>query len=432
MTRDGAIVRLPAATTPATTILTGVLRAVGGPASLLLGLLVLFPSTTKGSEIREGVWQAWLDSPGGELPFQLEIQRDDEGHHAWLLSGEERLAVPGVRVGNDGIELEFPHFDAVIEASPSPDGGQLDGTWARRAGEVTRMAMPFHATAGDPSRSPPHDDTPLAERWLVEAKDSPYPAVALFETTNSGDVHATFQHSSGDSRILTGGFQDQQLRLSRFDGGQPMLVVARMQPDGTLEGTSWYGSLMSIRWTARPDPEASIPDPFQFLQLDSVDLDAVVAFDLDGTPSSLGEALPPGRAWIIEILGTWCPNCHEASTFLMQLREEYGERGLAVLGLAFQMSSNFERNVADVRRYGKRNGIGYPVLLASSDAPISPSFLFPPRSGQFAFPTVLFLDRDQHLYATYTGFSGPSTGTAHESMARRWREVIEEMLNEGD
>jgi hypothetical protein len=138
---------------------------------------------------RCGEWYAWLDSPGGPLPFGLELTQHAE-HGGWqgiILNPPERIAIDvEVDSATCTLTLNFPYYDARVTASLSADGGTLHGKWAStgRASPPVGNAvdtLPFHAEHGQRARFPPAGspsavvplDPPLRssslpERWAVE------------------------------------------------------------------------------------------------------------------------------------------------------------------------------------------------------------------------------------------------------------------------
>ena len=52
--------------------------------------------------------------------------------------------------------------------------------------------------------------------------------------------------------------------------------------------------------------------------------DLVIEVDVDGTLRSLADPEFAGNAMIIEIFGTWCPNCHDLGRALTDLLSESG------------------------------------------------------------------------------------------------------------
>lgn len=53
--------------------------------------------------------------------------------------------------------------------------------------------------------------------------------------------------------------------------------------------------------------------------------------DLDGATRRLDEPEFKGRPLIIEVFGSWCPNCHDAAAYLAELHRDYAEEGIAIV-----------------------------------------------------------------------------------------------------
>ena len=61
-----------------------------------LALIALAACAPPATESRHVEWRAWLDSPGGELPFGLELRDGLDGPSAVLINGSERIPVTRV------------------------------------------------------------------------------------------------------------------------------------------------------------------------------------------------------------------------------------------------------------------------------------------------------------------------------------------------
>jgi thiol-disulfide isomerase/thioredoxin len=250
------------------------------------------------------------------------------------------------------------------------------------------------------------------------------------DVRDDGTAQGTFLLNSGDYRYLAGRLDGDRLRLSRFDGAHAFLFDARLGTDPALQGEFWEADLFHESWSARPDADAALPDPFGLLSWSGpVDLAALSLTDPTGRSRSLAEPEFRGKGLIIEILGTWCPNCQDASAVLTDLRERYHDQGLKVVAVAFEMTEDFERNAEQVILYSERHEIDYPVLLATGEAGSSPSRLFPTIHGNFGFPTLLFLHPDGNVFRTHTGFAGPATGDAHVQLRRKLESVVQQLLD---
>ena len=402
-----------------------------------------------------GPWRAWLDAQGQEVPFDLELRTEAGAWHARIENGEERIEVPQVALADGTLTLGFPHYDSVIVAQVSERGARLDGTWRKRRGADDWCELPFHADAGEHPRfraggsgKPwPTSAEAVGGRWAVRFASSADPAVGIFSITSEGEGRGTFLTTTGDDRYLAGRIDREGpgmdsllqgtdaagiyygVRLSCFDGAHAFLFTALLQPDGTLQGDFWSSDRWHDTWTATRDDFAQLPDGFSLSKASgAVSLDDLVFPDLDGTPRRLSDPQFAGKARLIEIFGSWCPNCADEADELVRLQKEFGARGLTIIGLAFEVTGDHARDAEQVRRYAARHGVTWPLLvagLADKDmATASLGLLDKVR----AFPTTIFLDEQGKVRAVYTGFSGPATGAAYAEQHAEFVRVIEGLL----
>ncbi len=383
-----------------------------------------------------GMWRAWLDSPGGELPFGLELARGVDGWSAWLINGPERIEIPRVRVDGESVVLEMDHYDSRIHARLSQHGKRLDGTWSKQGAGTKQSKLPFRAMAGGgPRFSQREKNSPAGSidgRWLVKFSSSEDPAVGIFETKSAtGVALGTFLTTTGDYRFLEGDWDGRRLRLSCFDGAHAFLFEAELGEDGNLAGDFWSRDSWHETWTARRDSNARLPDAFTQTQWNErVDFAALKFPDVDGKVRSLADAEFAGQARIIEVFGTWCPNCNDAVRYLVELHDKYGDRGLSIVGLAFEHTGDFTRDARQVRRFAQRYGVKYPLLVAGLSDKKKASQAIPLLDRVRSYPTTIFLHADGRVRAVHTGYTGPATGEAHDQLRNKFEALIEELLAE--
>ncbi len=384
------------------------------------------------SPIKPGAWHAWLECPGGDLPFGFEIAPTEQGLRAWLINGTEHIEIPSVTVARTNASFEIDYYDSKITCDVSQDGERLDGTWRKRRRGATWTEMPFHATWGLQPRfafTPP-ERIRLPRRWRVQFSQSPDFAVADFAVRKTGLAEGTFMTTTGDYRFLAGCWDGRLLKLSCFDGAHAFLFAAELK-SGILNGDFWSSDTWHETWTATPDSKAALPSAFDMTKWDNaIKLDDLVYRDLDGMRRSLAAPEFTGQARLIEIFGTWCPNCHDASNYLVELDRRFGPRGLKILGLAFEHSGDFERDARQVRIYTRRHGITYPILIAGTSAKDQASAAVPLLDRVRSYPTTIFVDRTNTVRAVHTGFTGPATGREYESLRTEFETLIETMLRE--
>lgn len=384
---------------------------------------------------RPGAWRAWLDCPGGELPFGIWIQGDTERLSAWIINGKERAAVPRVEWSGSELVLDITDYDSTIRAKSSENGTKLEGRWRKRAGADRWAELPFHATHGPSDRFPvaphlaPEALDRIAGRWEVKFASEEDLAVGIFEVALNGVVFGTFLTTTGDYRFLQGVFDGKQLQLSAFDGAHAFLFNAKLGPDGTLTGDFWARDAFHDTWTARKDAKARLPDAFSLTKrTDNYDLAKLSFPDLEGNFRTLSEPAFAGKARIIEVFGSWCPNCHDASNYLNELYRRLHGRGLSVVGLAFELTGDLQRDTEQVKKFVSIHKVEYPVLIAGVSDRQKASAVLPMLEKLRAYPTLIILDRDGKVRAVYTGFSGPATGEEYKKFQTKFEGVVEELL----
>lgn len=405
--------------------------------ALLLTLCMACSSTDSAlpAPPREGLWRAVLDSPGGELAFELRLMRDKAGWRAEVSNGEEIIPCGEVSFRDGELSIALEPYDSTLRARVSENREELVGEWRKFLDAEREATLGFRATYGEAPRYALKRATDkarehLSGRWSVNFDSDEQPAVGIFEAFPDGRATGTFLTALGDYRYLAGSYNGERLLLSCFDGGHAFLFEASLQADGTLEGDFWSRDSWHETWTAERDPDAALDDPFALSQWTGSALAELSFPDLEGTPRSLTDEAFAGRARLISLFGTWCPNCNDEAAFLAELDARYASRGLSILGLAFELTDDFERNVRQVRRFQERHAASYPVLVAGLANKQRASEAFPALDRVRAFPTALFIDSSGDVHAIHTGFAGPATGAAHDEMRERYELLIEELLGE--
>lgn len=412
---------------------------------------LLIPYNTRGRSVPRHEWIVSLETDGGPLPFSLSYWdfRTDPGVWAGSIGGgyPNQLDFEFQKIEDDPqrIRIEFPHYDSYLELNPDGEN-RLSGQWVKQRGDSEPAIIPAYATKtyGPTSLFESIENSNAAAdfegRWRVKFSSSEDEVIGSFVQLPGLDFEldgvtvalGTFLTTTGDYGSLQGQVDGNLMRLSIFDGAHAFLFHARMQDDGTIEGDFWSGNWHHETWTAVRDEDAQLPDAFEQTTItDERALAEAVFKNTDGKPTRVLDALDAtkAKARVIEIFGTWCPNCADASRELVSLKAKYGD-DLGVVGLAFEVAEDFERSAKQVKRHHEHIGSNWEVLVAGlSDkdkATKTLGFLDKVRS----YPTLVFLNADNEVQAVYSGFSGPATGDAYTTQRERFEALIEGMIGE--
>lgn len=404
------------------------------------------PTTQPPDVIYENyTFRAVLNSPGGDLPFILKLDNKSGSLRGFFINGSERIECSRARREGRKFLIESEEYESILEAEltttcfPKKSEDVMAGMWKKRASSGQWVELPFVAELFKGHRFKPNykvtleieKPTTVDGRWAVKFSSDESPAIGVFKESNDKTVEGTFLTTTGDYRYLAGSYEHGLLRLSCFDGSHAFLFHARMQADGTLQGDFWSGAKWHETWTANRDDKVALPDGFSLTKINpKARLKGLKFPDLDGNERSLGEPGLLGKATIIEIFGSWCPNCHDAAELLVELEKRYGPRGLKVVGLAFE-SGDTARDVRQVKHYLERHKATYPVLLAGVRDRKKASAALPVIEELKSYPTFLFVDADGEVRSVYSGFSGPATGDEHIKLRGQFEGVIEKLLATG-
>lgn len=406
-------------------------------------ILALLQEGAAAPDVRS--YSAWLSCPGGKISFGLELASSGPaGWKAFLLNGEERIEVPRVVYEGDRLVLDMPHYDSRIAATVSgPNGAALDGSWEKRRGPEQVARLEFHASrlpAGwEWNSHPPVQVTDgagdLTGRWDVRFEGDRSIAVLRQDDWR---LSGTFLTPTGDYRYLYGGVWARPIRagcpqghetsfqLSCFDGAHAFLFQAHTTRTG-LRGDFWSGDWHHETWWARRDETAQLDDPFAQTKWNGTTKLADLRFpDLDGKPHALSEFA--GKATLLVVFGSWCPNCNDEAKLLAELDAKYHERGLRILGLAFELTGEPVRDAGQVRIFAERHALSIPFFLCGTADKDEATKALGMVDRVRAFPTTLFVGADGLPRAIHSGFAGPATGEEHQKLRREFEARIEALL----
>ncbi|MFT7589679.1 MAG: thiol-disulfide isomerase/thioredoxin [Limisphaerales bacterium] len=367
---------------------------------------------------------------GVNLPFHIELYKDS----AVIINADERVRTVNLSRQGDSLFMEMPVHRTEIRAIQVED--QVTGyfyDYSRSAG----YKIPISAKTGDFPRFPSggKEEEVAALDWKVtfpgnEPDDKPGYAIGKIQA-DQGKLKATMLTPTGDYRFLEGRATEDSVFLSCFDGAHAFLFKALRLEDGSLTGTFWSGTHWQEPWTAHRDSSFVLPDPnsLTYVADGEVGNDVLPNFcfnTVKGQEYCLDEA--NGKVRIIQILGSWCPNCRDETVFYEQVYKDYADRGLEIISLAFERGDTEEQWRKGAGKMVKDLQIEWPVLLAGKASKSYASSLFPNLNSVSSFPTSIFVDRKGKIHKIHTGFNGPATGDEYTKFKAEFHATINELL----
>ena len=354
----------------------------------------------------------------GELPFTFDVvYNSDSSFHIEIQNGEEIIRVDDISYGreratlDDTILINFPEFDTYIRAKFKE--GVMQGHWHVPYKEEGEYSIPFIAKYGKGFRFTELKKEPFMDisgNWstIFGEGENQWPGIGEFKQ-NGNQLSCTFKTETGDYRFLEGTIQDKKIYLSTFDGSHAFLFEGRIQPDSTIQGSFRSGKHYQTVWEAKRDNSVQLPDTESLTYLlPEYDKFEFSYPNTDGVLTSLSDPQFQGKKKIIQILGTWCPNCKDETIFLKEYLRNNPSENLAVIGLSFEYYDT-EKSLSVIDRYVKAMEVPYPILYAGNSKKSEAAKSLPMLNAIIAYPTMIFLDEENKVQKIHTGFNGPAT-----------------------
>lgn len=392
--------------------------------------------TGKEPPFKNGVWKAELQrADGHQIVFNFET-RDGAGKKVlYVINGEERMLVDNIAIAGDSIFIYMPFFDSHFRARLDVQGN-MEGVWIKKAGD-RQQSMPFRARYNDRQRfvANVRPKGNLTGRWAVRFTGKTGRITdAVGEFAQQGTkLTGTFLTATGDYRFLEGVVSGDSLKLSAFDGSHAFLFTGRIAGDSITGGRFYAGATGEEQWVARKDAKASLPDGYDQTHLRAGESSLGFRFKgIDDEVVSLSDAAYKGKVIVVQIMGSWCPNCMDETRFLSEYYNRNKERGVEVVALAYERTTDFEKSKTSLQRFQKRFNVQYPMLVTgvTESDPRRVEKTLPQLDKIAAFPTSIFMDKKGHVRKIYSGFSGPGTGSHYESFQKEFNETIDALLKE--
>jgi thiol-disulfide isomerase/thioredoxin len=132
---------------------------------------------------------------------------------------------------------------------------------------------------------------------------------------------------------------------------------------------------------------------------------------------------------IIQLMGSWCPNCMDESVYFSSLYKEYKTEGLEIIALAFEKTNDLQKATAQVSRLKNRLSLEYTILITQQSGKEKAGETLALNKVS-AFPTTLFLNKEHKVVKVHSGFSGPATGKEYDLFKQRTENLIKSLLKE--
>jgi thiol-disulfide isomerase/thioredoxin len=387
------------------------------------------------TKLATGIWRGALtNSKGNELPFNFDVTNINGKQQIAIHNGAERLKVTDIRQKGDSVFIRMPLFNSEFKLKYA--GTSLKGEWIKHYADRD-MTMPFVAVPGQSWRffkTPEKPAINVSGRWAATFGDEKKKSLRIGEFKQDGShLTGTFLTTTGDDRFLEGTVSGNKLYLSTFDGGHAFLFIADIKDGKTIENGKDYSEYADLtEWTAVKDANAKLPDAYSLTYLKPGYKKIAFTFpDLNGKKVSLSDERFKNKVVIVQMFGSWCPNCMDETPYLVSYYKKFHSKGVEVIGLAYERTPDFAKSKPLVEQVKNKFHVPYPLLITGytmyHDDPMKS---LPMLADYKGFPTTIIIGKKGDVRKIHTGFSGPGTGKYYEEFTKEFEKLTEDLLAE--
>jgi thiol-disulfide isomerase/thioredoxin len=377
----------------------------------------------------KGLWDGTVKYDDFKIPFLIEFSQKGDAVSAAFFNGDEQVTSTSGRLSGGALNVNFDQYATRLSANYAE--GVIKGTYGNTKYGFHEFEARPHQRATAAETGAPN----ISGVWTIP-NESPKGEHAwrLIVQQQGVNVSAAILRVDGDTGALVGAFNNGKFVLNHFDGARASVAEITPKEDGSVDiefrgfhnPAKHFTAVRAEQAKARHLPEPTDPEehtrvkdpnePFQF------------SFpDLDGKLVSSADSRFRGKVVIVNVTGSWCPNCHDEAPFLAELYRKYHAQGLEIVALDFEEPEQ-RKDPARLRAFIKKYGIEYTYLLAGEPSELQAKI--PQAVNLNSWPTTFFLGRDGKVRAIHAGFAAPASGEFNVALKKETADTIEKLLSE--
>jgi len=390
---------------------------------------VLIPSLFASDRPLTGRWDATVQYGEERIPFTMEFSQNAGDVAVSFFNGDERVTSTSGKLSGDSLVLAFDHYATRLTATYS--GDEIKGTY----GSAKNGFRDFEARRHNDSATSLTRGPEISGVWdLPTESPKGEHAWRLIVRQEGALTTAAILRVDGDTGALTGSYQDGRFVLNHFDGARASVVEIIPQQDGTLDvalhgfkgPTKHFKAVRLEQAKAAGLPQPSDPDDHTRLKIPNEPLRFSFP-DVNGRLVSNTDRQFQDKVVIVNVTGSWCPNCHDEAPFLESLYRKYHSLGLEIVALDFEEPEQL-KDLSRLRAFTKKYGIEYTYLVAGEPSELQAKL--PQIENLNSWPTTFFIGRDGRVTAIHAGFAAAASGRYHDELKREVTARIEHLLSE--
>ncbi len=394
---------------------------------IVLSLMLMFININAfAKELKAGSWKFFLRTNHAEIPFIIEFKYNKKKELTGKLrNGLETISLKGIKQSGKDVVIPISAYELTLELSQQ-ESNTLSGFLIRHnKNPVMKSAViGIHGITERFKFNKEKAYLDLNGKWSFVMEDEngqKTPGIGIFKQKGNFFTGSILT-PTGDFRYLEGVVVKHKFEAASFDG------VYNYAFSGTIIDGKMQAMILSnfkTKVSGHLDPKAELPDAYKQTELKELKF---IFPNVKGENVSLNHPKFKNKPVIVQIYGSWCPNCMDEMKFLIPWYKQNSKRGVEVVALAFERSLGPDDARKQLRKVQDKYKVPYPILQVGSTAEDKPADKLPGLKNFISFPTTVFLNKKHEVVKVHAGFSGPSTGEFFETWKKEFNQTVNGLL----
>tara|TARA_Y100001947_G_scaffold159346_1_gene176209 strand:- start:444 stop:1655 length:1212 start_codon:yes stop_codon:yes gene_type:complete len=396
---------------------------------LIIVILFSFSACSEDDKVSSGAYIGNLyTSDSQEIPFNLYVLNDGSVE---IYNHKEIVDMKKIVYTKDSFLIKSPVFEGYIKAKKSSVG--MEGYFFNNSldRKIKFKAYPGHERFKLKNSSINYN---FSGKWKVvfnPGELGEYNAIGMFDQEGY-KISGTFRTTTGDYGFMEGISEENSIKLSTFNGAHSYLFKGQLE-ENTISGFFYRGNYNKIPFIANRNQNFRLPSPNSLTVINNHYNKFDFSFeDNKGRVVADTDQRFNNKVLVVQIMGTWCPNCLDETTFISEFINENNYKDLEFVSLAFEYAKTKEKAIYNINKLKDRFNIKYPILLAQfgTSNKVEAQKKIPALKQVVSYPTLIFIDKKKNIRSIHTGFNGPATGEKYENFKKEFEELAIKLLNE--
>jgi thiol-disulfide isomerase/thioredoxin len=360
------------------------------------------------------------------IPCRIDLLNESQWE---IVNGVERIPIDIKWEKDSTFTSGLPLFNTYFEGKKAK--GIVTGEWVdpTRTGDYR---IPFQIVNNKIRGFDTKVHVPVHAKYKIVFEDDTVPAILdMAAVREEFVVYGTVLTETGDYRYLQGEpFENNRFYLSAFDGTH-LFYLAGQLIDNKIQGIFMSGKHYSAKFTGEVDNKFELRKADELTWMKNPKETLSLKLNADAkTERSFGEKDWKGKVTLVQIMGTWCPNCTDESRFVKSMYEKYHAQGLEVVPVSFERGIDKQVAFTRINSQAKQMALPYPVYLGSgADSPQkAAAIVFAQLNHVMSFPTLILIGKDGKVKKVWTGFYGPGTGVHYREHTAEIEDAVLRLL----